>query len=850
MFISGLLLVQAVPLLAQPPPALSPQSAPAGGTGAERLLEEARAVWSKALFDDDMDAAQNQCREALRLFRQSGDLAGAARALDELGLIALKRRRISEALSLFDQALKAARVVSDQTREALAREHLGRAYAAANQRQEAVNADQQALALYRQNKQPRGESRTLIHLGRLHQESGRTGLAIGQYQQALAAASRIKDGGLLAEALDHLTKTYTRLGDTHQALRYAARSLDAHRQIDDQLGEGDALTNLAEIHREMGQVEQAIGFYQRASTLASQIKATTRQWKLHARLARAYQDQGQTDPARSAYESSIKIIEATPAQMMAEPSDEAISIDEQEVFRDYIDFLLGSDHTSSEVERALAVSEQARARGFLKLLAEARIQPRQDVDTLLLERERGLLQKRHDLQIALQAPGLAEPERPSLLHQWAKAQEDLEGFKRDIRRVQPRYAELQYPGIYTAKQIQPVLVSGSALLEYRLGQQRSYLFIITPDTLAAYSLPAAAEIEQAVKTYYHLLSRPSTDGEVLSMGQQLYEMLVRPGQELLKDKSQWIIVPDGWLYYLPFEALIQSDGGSQREQQNWRYLLEAGTISYAPSASVLAWLREQSSDQTSARRLLAVYGEASSAPASSQQPGRASPVARDTEREARAIQQALGERYTDVWLRGRVEDPRLKQTEFNGYRLFHFAIQSTTDERDPWRSGLSLALGSEGVKENFLSAPAIFNLQLNAELVTLSHCRPQLAEPVSGSGLLSLVRSFFYAGTPAVVVSLWNLDGPSTDEFMKTFYQALRAGQSKQAALREAKLKLRQHASYQHPIYWAGFALIGDGEGTVAVPSLAQTVVLASAGLMIIALVMLGLFRFKTRRGS
>jgi CHAT domain-containing protein len=170
------------------------------------------------------------------------------------------------------------------------------------------------------------------------------------------------------------------------------------------------------------------------------------------------------------------------------------------------------------------------------------------------------------------------------------------------------------------------------------------------------------------------------------------------------------------------------------------------------------------------------------------------------------------------------------------------------DEREPLRSGVGLALNGERAKELFLSTPAILELPLGAELITLSHGQPRLNDPVNGNGLMSLARSFLYAGTPAVVVSLWDADDASTGEFMKTFYQRLRAGQSKQAALREAKLRLRQQAPYQHPTYWARFVLIGDGEGTIDVSSTAQMVVLLSAALMVIALIALGIFLVRAKQ--
>lgn len=822
----------------------------------EQLLEAARAAWPKALFDDELDTAQNQCQEALTLYQQSGDQAGQARALDELGLIALQRKRTAEALDRFDQALNAARAAGDRMREALILEHLGSAYAAAHQHSEALQAGQQALTVYRENKQPRGESRTLIFLGNLHQASGQAGPAIHSYQQAWVVASRIGDGNLIREALDNLAWAYKNSGNTQLALSLGTEALAAHRASKDRVGEGYMLATLGEVYRQASQLEQAIGLYQQALTLAQEMKAQALTWKLRTRLAQLYQTQGQVDQALSAYEAAVKILESTPAELMTDLFPQAIVIDAQEVFRDYADLLLRPDHTRAEAERAFAISEQERAHAFLDLLVKARAQLRQGPDPVMLERERSLVRALYDLQMTLQAPGLTEDARPRLARQWMQLQQDPEGFRRDIRHVQPRYAELRYPSLSTVKQIQQGLGPKTALLEYWLGRERSYLFVITSEAFTVHRLPAAKQIEHAVKDYRQWLTQSNgMHPDALALGQQLYEILIKPAREVIGGRDQLVVAPDGWLSYLPFEALVDSgqqttDHGrpSPRANRGGNYLLEAYTISYTPSASLLMWLRQQSADQASGERLLLVYGDATAAPPSPADQDKALSLTHDHDKEARAVEQALGERFVDVRLRRGDQDPPLIPAELSRYRLLHVAAPSVMDEREPLRSGVRLALDKDGAKEFFVTLPAILHLPLGAELITLSHGQPFLNTLVSGRGIMSLVRGFLHAGTPAVVISLWDVDDASTDEFMKAFYQRLRAGQSKCAALREAKRQLRQHTPYQHPIYWARFVLIGDGEGAVNVSSTSQTVVLLSAALMMIVLMALGISLSRMKR--
>ena len=104
----------------------------------------------------------------------------------------------------------------------------------------------------------------------------------------------------------------------------------------------------------------------------------------------------------------------------------------------------------------------------------------------------------------------------------------------------------------------------------------------------------------------------------------------------------------------------------------------------------------------------------------------------------------------------------------------------------------------------------VFNLKLNADLAVLSACETGLGKDVRGEGLVGLTHSFLYAGTPSVMVSLWNVQDRSTADLMVKFYQQLNRAQDKSAALQQAKLRLIQQSQYAHPYYWAPFILIGE----------------------------------------
>jgi len=157
--------------------------------------------------------------------------------------------------------------------------------------------------------------------------------------------------------------------------------------------------------------------------------------------------------------------------------------------------------------------------------------------------------------------------------------------------------------------------------------------------------------------------------------------------------------------------------------------------------------------------------------------------------------------------------------ESGNFSLLHFSAHGLLDEKRPLYSGVVLALEDEEKDDGLLQTYEIFNLDLNADLVTLSACNTGLGKLHRGEGLIGLTRAFMYAGAKSVLVSLWSVHDQSTTSLMKNFYKNLiEKGLNPKKALREAKLQLLRDSSeiqgneilYSNPFFWAPFVLIGD----------------------------------------
>jgi CHAT domain-containing protein len=339
-------------------------------------------------------------------------------------------------------------------------------------------------------------------------------------------------------------------------------------------------------------------------------------------------------------------------------------------------------------------------------------------------------------------------------------------------------------------------------------------------------LPARKEIEKAVNAYLDVLAATPNHlhierdlAKLRGQAEALFTTLlgrlagqIEPGQRL-------IVVPDGLLHYLPFEALVH----------NGRYLVEDHEISYNSSASILGLWQDSGSrvDSVDQLELLAV-GDPVFEPARKAMGGKESrngfsKRARQR-RAARGLDFARLPRTRDevqyiaglfppdrckVLLGKESTEEAVKQESLRRYRRLHFATHSLIDEKSPGRSAVVLTPG-DAAEDGFLEVGEISRLDLDCDLVVVSACQTGRGQLLSGEGIVGLSRAFLYAGARSVVVSLWNVSDISTGQLMKKFYQHLTGGMSNAAALRKAKLQmLSSGQETRHPYYWSSFVMAG-----------------------------------------
>ncbi len=328
------------------------------------------------------------------------------------------------------------------------------------------------------------------------------------------------------------------------------------------------------------------------------------------------------------------------------------------------------------------------------------------------------------------------------------------------------------------------------LLEYWLGESRSYLWVITPSAIRWYPLPAASVIRPLVENYV-AVTMAQRDPLVVAAdtGRKLYDTLLAPAEKNLCQGCRVTIVPDGDLYALNFESLPAGRKGD-------KYLVEQLTLAIAPSLDYLIGAAREHPVRPGTGLL--VIGDP--APALSEYP-KLEYAAREIESITSAMQGSQ-----EKILRGADARPAsYSEAQPGRYGLIHFSAHATANPQSPLDSAVILSGPPERCK---LFARDVMSVPLTAELVTISACRSAGAKTYAGEGSVGFAWAFLRAGARNVIAGMWDVNDRSTAQLMARLYEELQGGASPVDALRNSKLALIHGAgAYAKPFYWAPFQL-------------------------------------------
>ena len=386
----------------------------------------------------------------------------------------------------------------------------------------------------------------------------------------------------------------------------------------------------------------------------------------------------------------------------------------------------------------------------------------------------------------------------------------------------PDYYRLKYDNrSISVKEVQEnLLYADQALIEYFIGDSNIFVFLIKPNDYQVHSIPKDFPLETWVNQMrrgiyqYHLTPQVSqADYATLNdtfaiASHQLYQKLIAPIKADLPRKL--IIVPDGILGYLPFDALLTKPPEQNHSFKSHDYLLQEHEISYSYSATLLEEMQSAPDDKGNKQLLaFAPSFEENTTFFTSIKTRRdgLGPLLYNIP-EAESINAIFG---GDIFS-GTTATKSQFTEHSQEYRILHLATHGKANDQIGDYSFLAFAEPSDSTEDPKLYVRDLYNLRLNADMVVLSACETGIGELQRGEGIISLARGFSYAGAKSIITTLWSVNDASTKELMESFYQYLKDGQTKDAALRQAKLDyLNAHTNDEaHPFFWAGFIPIGD----------------------------------------
>jgi len=809
---------------------------------------------------------QGEIEQALAAFKRALDLAKTtndrsveANAAGALALQYMMAGEPQKAIALYDRALQFYRQTRDRFYEGRTLNGLAYLYYQVGERERALQLWRQTLPIFLSLGHREGECAIRLNLGRIYDETGNTQQALEQYRLVLSISKELSNSLMQSYALGYIGKAYDSLGDFDQALANYTAALELNRLSSDPREEAYTLSDMGEVLWKKGEQVKAIEHYTEALALSRKVNDLRAASLALYKIARAERDRGNLDAARARIEEALQVSDKFRANVAAQEMRATYFATVHEHYEFYVDLLMRL-HQQRPSEKfdvaAFEANERGHARSLLETLKEYGTDIRQGVDEKLLQRELDLqrrLRAKTERRIQLAVAKAPAEELDRAQNELSDLSTELQQVQGQIRATSPRYAALVQPSPLTLKEIQQQVVDAdTALLAYALGEERSYVWLVTADSMKSFELPARAQIEDSARRLYTSLTSRNQrqenetpaqrrvrlakdDAQYVDASRDLSTKLLGPVAKELQQK-RLVIVADGALQYVPFAALPAPSSTSS-------LLVADYEIVSLPSASVLALMREDLRTRSRAPKSVAVIADpvfdkddqrlvalrnrrsdvAKNKPLSLDQTQRAlrdfdglsEGIARlpFSGREAEAIMALVppGEGMLAVGFRA--SRATAVSPELSQYRYVHFATHGLLNSKHPELSGVFLSRFNElgQSQDGFLQLHDVYNLKLSADLVVLSACQTALGKDVRGEGLVGLTRGFMYAGAPRVVASLWQVDDAATADFMREFYSAmLTEGKRPAEALRVAQLRMSKQTQWSSPYYWAAFTLQGE----------------------------------------
>jgi CHAT domain-containing protein len=759
-------------------------------------------------------------RKALAIEQELGNNARIAGILTNIGYVYHSLQNFGAALESVQRSLELWEALGDKEGIYYAASELTRIHRHQNNFDLALEYLQECLTASEALDESGKLARTLADFGLTYRELGKYDRSLDYLQRALSLAEAVGDKTAIAIGLLHLGEFYHFQGNYDRALRYYDNFLEVIETIPNKIPFVYFRSLIAATHYSRGDYTKTLELSESGAATAKQLGSLTMLWHARTMSGKAYLALNQPDRARLAFDEAITAIETLRTQIIgAEHEQQRFFEDKLAPYHEIVKLLVAQ----GKIGEAFTYAERSKARVLLDALQRGDLK----ISRAMNPQEEKEEQRLKNQIVSFNAQVFGESLRPhpdqdrlaELKTQLQKARQDYEAFRVRLYVAHPelRVQRGEARSISLDEAAHVLSDASTAILEYVLTDDKTFLFLLAKKvdgsrssmSLRVFDLPVTrSELASRVEAFRRQLG--ALDMGFRGTAAQLYDVLLRPARPELEDKTKLVVVPDGVLWDLPFQALESGDN---------RFLLQDHSISYAPSLTVLAQMVKSRRTEPIRRplhnSLLAMgnpaLGKESAAHVRLLHRNEKLEPLPEAETEVKNLGRLYGPK-SRIYVGNEAQENRFK-AESDKYKILHLATHAILNNTSPMYSQIVLSQTGQGQSEDgLLEAWEITNLNFKADMVVLSACETARGRVGAGEGVIGLTWALFLAGCPTTVVSQWKVESASTAALMVEFYRRLRSRSvTKAEALRQAALKLLQNDRYSHPFYWAGFVVMGNG---------------------------------------
>ncbi|MDP2848167.1 MAG: CHAT domain-containing protein [Humidesulfovibrio sp.] len=723
--------------------------------------------------------------EAEAKYSEALKLAGTAKDQERLRLRIIIEQannawfqaRFQQAFDLQRQVLKSAELNGWVLEQVIARNTAGLLWWSLGDHDRAVRELDAALPLAKSLRIRKDEvATTLNNRGLVERDMGQPEKALKTLNEALVIDREIRSRWAIAYDLRNIAQTYTRMGDSKKALPLLDEALAIVASTGNRINQTKILLAQGEGHLSLGEADKARAAFAQADELSRSMGLRDSQWRALHGLARLDIAARKQPEARALLEKAVGVIEGMRAELKVDQLKDGFIADKAVVYEDLVTLLADM----GEVAESFRTAERSRARNLIDLLGNKRRAPQRAQDKALYDRIASLRTQLSE-QESLLAHAQAQSEREIYARGVKRMQDEHRDVLLELQASRPDIASLVSVNPLNLAEVQKLLEPGVGLLTYYVTANEVLCWSVDKERVELTRTRIGREsLGKMVLTYRRMLQNLEP---AETHSKELYALLVAPALPKLAGVKELGIIPHDSLHTLSFASL--TNGAD--------YLLDSYPLFQLPSASVFRFTLERRKTERNTR-VLAV----------------GNPDLQDQSLELPFAEREVGSlswNYPNMTALTRDKATKSWITEHIAeFGIIHLAAHGEFDPVNPLFSTLKLT-GSKKQGSGDLEAAEIFDLKITADLIVLSACQTGLGKVTSGDEVQGMNQAFLYAGTHALISSLWRVSDISTAMLMKQFYREYQT-RPKAESLRRAMLHVKTR--FPHPGYWSAFTLTGD----------------------------------------